>query len=146
QSTVAAVLGRRPGVLEVKVNPVAQSATVVFDPRRTSLAELRRWVTDCGYHCAGQVAPSHVCDPMAEPDPPGEEATGEPSEHEGHTAGAVLVESGEQTRTTARAVPPAAAPPDLVAVQALSGAARLNEGAITTPNVCPLMAKYPLGV
>ncbi|KOV20128.1 MULTISPECIES: heavy-metal-associated domain-containing protein [Streptomyces] len=32
QSTVAAVLGRRPGVLDVEVNAVAQSAAVVFDP------------------------------------------------------------------------------------------------------------------
>ncbi|MFI7173377.1 heavy metal translocating P-type ATPase [Streptomyces spororaveus] len=71
QSTVAAVLGRRPGVLGVEVNPVAQSATVVFDPQRTSLAELRNWVTACGYHCAGQSVPSHICDPMQEPDPPG---------------------------------------------------------------------------
>ncbi|WP_234008872.1 heavy metal translocating P-type ATPase [Streptomyces sp. Mg1] len=71
QNTVAAVLGRRPGVLDVEVNPVAQSATVVFDPTRTSLAELRGWVTECGYHCAGQSVPSHICDPMDEPDPPG---------------------------------------------------------------------------
>ncbi|MET9881846.1 heavy metal translocating P-type ATPase [Streptomyces sp. NPDC006430] len=71
QNTVAAVLGRRPGVLDVEVNPVAQSATVVFDPRRTSLAELRGWVTECGYHCAGQSVPAHLCDPMDEPDPPG---------------------------------------------------------------------------
>ncbi|MCX4480961.1 heavy metal translocating P-type ATPase [Streptomyces cellulosae] len=53
---------------------MAQSATVVYDPRRTSLAELRRWVTECGYHCAGQSVPAHVCDPMEEPDPPGEHA------------------------------------------------------------------------
>ncbi|MFD8887453.1 heavy metal translocating P-type ATPase [Streptomyces erythrochromogenes] len=71
QNTVAAVLGRRPGVMDVEVNPVAQSATVVFDPRRTSLAELRGWVTECGYHCAGQSVPAHICDPMDEPDPPG---------------------------------------------------------------------------
>ncbi|WP_328394045.1 heavy metal translocating P-type ATPase [Streptomyces sp. NBC_00390] len=71
QSTVQSVLGRRPGVVDVEVNPVAQAATVVFDPRQTSLAELRRWVTECGYHCAGQVVPSHICDPMVEPDPPG---------------------------------------------------------------------------
>ncbi|MDR0346356.1 MAG: heavy metal translocating P-type ATPase, partial [Nocardiopsaceae bacterium] len=70
QNVVAAVLGRRPGVVEVDVNPVAQTATVVFDPGRTSLAELRRWVTECGYHCAGQSVPAHVCDPMTEPDPP----------------------------------------------------------------------------
>ncbi|MFP8958989.1 heavy metal translocating P-type ATPase [Streptomyces nanhaiensis] len=98
QSTVAAALGRRPGVLEVEVNPVAQSATVVFDPRRTSLAELRRWVTECGYHCAGQSVPAHVCDPMEEPDPADEHAghggrgTGTavapgPAEHAGHGAG-----------------------------------------------------------
>ncbi|UGQ11473.1 heavy metal translocating P-type ATPase [Yinghuangia sp. ASG 101] len=67
QSTISAVLGRRPGVLDVEANLVAQSATVVYDRRRTSLAELRRWVTECGYHCAGQVVPSHLCDPMADP-------------------------------------------------------------------------------
>ncbi|MFJ3976477.1 heavy metal translocating P-type ATPase [Streptomyces sp. NPDC090021] len=99
QSTVAAVLGRRPGVLDVEVNPVAQSANVVFDPRRTSLAELRGWVTECGYHCAGQSVPAHICDPMDEPDPPdparaaeavrpahaGHEVEGVPS-HAGHEA------------------------------------------------------------
>ena len=73
QAVVAAVLGRRPGVLDVEVNAVGQTATVVFDPRQTSVAELRRWVTECGYHCAGQSVPAHVCDPMLEPDPPGEE-------------------------------------------------------------------------
>ncbi|WP_265864230.1 heavy-metal-associated domain-containing protein [Streptomyces sp. SKN60] len=87
QSTVTAVLGRRPGVLEVEVNPVAQAATVVFDPRRTSLAELRRWVTECGYHCAGQSVPSHICDPMAEPDPAEEAAEGRNVAHEDHAAG-----------------------------------------------------------
>ncbi len=71
QNVVAAVLGRRPGVRDVEVNPVAQSATVVFDPRVTSLSELRRWVTECGFHCVGQVVPAHLCDPMLAPDPPG---------------------------------------------------------------------------
>ncbi len=70
QNIVAAVLGRQPGVLSVEVNPVAQTATVLFDPARTSLAELRGWVIECGYHCAGQSVPAHMCDPMAEPDPP----------------------------------------------------------------------------
>ncbi|GAA0825018.1 heavy-metal-associated domain-containing protein [Streptosporangium amethystogenes subsp. fukuiense] len=69
QNIVAACLGRRPGVLEVEVNPVAQTATAVFDPARTCLAELRTWVIECGYHRAGQSVPSHICDPMTEPDP-----------------------------------------------------------------------------
>jgi Cu2+-exporting ATPase len=89
---VEAVLGRRPGVLGVEANPVAQTATVTYDPRATSLAELRRWVTECGYHCAGQSVPAHICDPMMEPDsppvaPPAEQALPSPHEamrHGGH--------------------------------------------------------------
>jgi Cu2+-exporting ATPase len=67
QNVASSVLSRRPGVIEVAVNPVAQSATVVFDSSVTSLADLRRWVEQCGYHCAGQSVPAHLCDPMEEP-------------------------------------------------------------------------------
>ncbi|GAA3970992.1 heavy metal translocating P-type ATPase [Actinomadura viridis] len=71
QNVVSSRLGRRPGVIAIEVNPVAQTATVTYDPARTSVAELRRWVIECGYHCAGQSVPSHICDPMEEPGPPG---------------------------------------------------------------------------
>ncbi|UGT45320.1 heavy metal translocating P-type ATPase [Nocardia yamanashiensis] len=67
QSTIRAVLGRRPGVLSVDPNPVSETATVTFDPARTSVADLREWVRECGLHCAGQSVPNHICDPMAEP-------------------------------------------------------------------------------
>jgi P-type Cu2+ transporter len=70
KAVVEAVLRRRPGVEQVEANPVAQTATVVFDPARTSLADLRRWVQECGLHCAGQSVPEHICDPLLEPDPP----------------------------------------------------------------------------
>jgi Cu2+-exporting ATPase len=69
KAVVEAVLGRRPGVKWVEANPVAQTATVVFDPARTSLAELRRWVQECGLHCDGQSVPEHICDPLMEPEP-----------------------------------------------------------------------------
>src|SRR6266508_199617 len=69
KAVVEAVLGRRPGVERVEANPVAQTATVVYDPARTSLADLRRWVEECGLHCAGQSVPEHLCDPLLEPDP-----------------------------------------------------------------------------
>ena len=55
KAVVEAVLGRRPGVLSVEANPVAQTATVTYDPARTSVAELAGWIRDCGYHCAGPV-------------------------------------------------------------------------------------------
>jgi Cu2+-exporting ATPase len=67
KAVVEQVLGRRPGVLAVEANPVAQTATVTFDPARTSIENLRAWVQECVYHCAGQSVPGHVCDPMAEP-------------------------------------------------------------------------------
>ncbi|MDP9207622.1 MAG: heavy metal translocating P-type ATPase [Actinomycetota bacterium] len=70
KAVVEAVLGRRPGVELVEANPVSQTATVVYDPAQTSLADLRRWVEECGLHCAGQSVPEHICDPLMEPDPP----------------------------------------------------------------------------
>src|SRR5882762_5417429 len=83
QNVVTAVLGRRSGVLEVQANPVAQTATVVFDPAVTSLAQLRDWIRECGYHCAGQSVPAHICDPMIEPDQaPGAAAPASMSSHE----------------------------------------------------------------
>jgi len=93
KAVVEAVLTRRPGVERVEVNPVAQTATVTFDPQRTSVAQLRRWIEECGYHCAGQSVPSHVCDPMAEPAlqeraervaPAGHEAIHAPTDVTGH--------------------------------------------------------------
>ncbi len=91
-----AVLGRRPGVLEVDANPVAQTATVRYDPNRTSVAALADWIRDCGYHCAGRAVPDHVCDPLAEPaEPPerggaGQVAAGDgpPEHHAGEHAAA----------------------------------------------------------
>jgi P-type Cu2+ transporter len=75
KSRVEAVLGRRPGVTRVEANPVAQTATVTYDPKRTSISDLTGWIRDCGYHCAGRSVPEHVCDPRAE-------ASGPPSPHE----------------------------------------------------------------
>ncbi|MDP1849646.1 MAG: heavy metal translocating P-type ATPase [Solirubrobacteraceae bacterium] len=66
KAVVEGVLSHRPGVLKVDANPVAQTASVTFDPAQTSVARLRDWVQDCGYHCAGQSVPGHVCDPLAQ--------------------------------------------------------------------------------
>ena len=60
KNVAEAVLSRRPGVLSVDANPVAQTATVTYDPDRTDLGELSGWVRDCGYHCAGQSVPHQI--------------------------------------------------------------------------------------
>ena len=70
KAVVEAALGRLPGVLAVKANPVAQTATVRFDPRSTSVEELRRGVERCGFDCAGCNVPGCLCDPFQEPTRP----------------------------------------------------------------------------
>src|SRR5216684_1891679 len=85
KSRVEAILGRRPGVVAVEANPVAQTATVRFDPAATTVLELRDWIRDCGYHCAGRSVPAHVCDPLAMPGQPAGPEPGLPAgdtEHE----------------------------------------------------------------
>ncbi len=66
QAVVERVLSKLPGVLGVDANPVAQTATVRFDASVTSVAALRVWLEECGYHCAGRSAPGHVCDPLVD--------------------------------------------------------------------------------
>jgi Cu2+-exporting ATPase len=87
-AVVEAVLSRRDGVHRVEANPVDQTATVTYDPERTSVAQLAGWVRDCGYHCAGQSVPDHLCDPMDEPADHGgrqmRAADGVPAAHEAH--------------------------------------------------------------
>jgi Cu2+-exporting ATPase len=68
KAVVERVLGGRPGVVAVEANPTAQTATVTYDPVLTSLEDLRRWIEECGYHCAGRSVPGHICDPMGPAD------------------------------------------------------------------------------
>jgi Cu2+-exporting ATPase len=93
-AVVEAALARRPGVLAVEASAAAQSATVTYDPAVTSVAQLRRWVEQCGFHCAGQSVPGHICDPLMEqgdPPAPADEAARRRAEqahgdgHGGHT-------------------------------------------------------------
>jgi Cu2+-exporting ATPase len=99
QNVASSVLSRRAGVVEATVNPVAQSATVVFDPAVTSLGDLRGWVEQCGYHCAGQSVPAHLCDPMEEPaherheTHAGHEASAEHASHDAHGGATDVVAS-----------------------------------------------------
>lgn len=89
------VLSRRPGVTAVSANPVAQTATVTYDARVTTVAQLADWVRECGYHCAGQSVPQHVCDPLAEPgDRTGHEAHESHGAHEGMTPQGVMGHGG----------------------------------------------------
>jgi Cu2+-exporting ATPase len=100
KAVVEAVLGRRPGVVSVDANPVAQTATITYDPARTSVAELAGWIRDCGYHCQGQSVPRHVCDPLLEA-----------PTHAGHPAHATHAAPMDHRAPTAGHEPPAEVSP-----------------------------------
>ena len=70
KAVVEAAVGRHRGVVSVEANPVAQTATVRYDPSVTSVHELRRVVERCGFECAGCNLPGCLCDPLHEPGPP----------------------------------------------------------------------------
>jgi Cu2+-exporting ATPase len=74
---------RLPGVHKVEVNYVADSATVVYDEAVTDLKTIKAQVHECGYHCAGERLPKHVCVPE---DPPAAfaEIVFAPAVHAGH--------------------------------------------------------------
>ncbi len=84
QSVVECVLARVPGVHSIEVNPVAQTATVTYDPSATSVRQLRSRIEDCGYACAGESVPTHCCDPMANADRGSDEVVSGPRRGEGH--------------------------------------------------------------
>ena len=56
-----------PGVQRVAVNYVDSSATVVYDETITDSKTIEAKVRECGYHCAGERLPKHVCTSSAPP-------------------------------------------------------------------------------
>ncbi len=72
-------LRRERGVSRAVANPASGSVTVDFDPAAIGIDGLRRTIASCGFRCAGEVTPRHVCKPDA-PAPP----TSKPAAHFGH--------------------------------------------------------------
>ena len=50
------------GVGRVAVNPVSGATTVVYDPAKTGLPAIEAAIKECGYHCAGEALPNHLCE------------------------------------------------------------------------------------
>ncbi|WP_136708048.1 heavy metal translocating P-type ATPase [Agromyces sp. H66] len=107
KSVAEAHLSRQPGVIGVEANPVAQTANVTYDPNVTSLTELRKWVRDCGYHCAGQSVPDHICDPADERPV----TLVSESDHHQHAATGLATETRPDSTDTRPAAAPAPAEP-----------------------------------
>jgi len=84
KNAVEATLGRRAGVVGVTANPVAQTATVTYDPTQTTVEDLTGWIRNCGYHCRGESVPDHLCPSTVIPTASRPPARSTSSEH-GHT-------------------------------------------------------------
>jgi Cu2+-exporting ATPase len=92
-------IGRMAGVRRVTASIASSSATVEFDEAVTSAEALTNKINECGFHCAGEVMPSHICElnlehitPAAKGAAPAPAGTAMPMAHDmahemGHGAG-----------------------------------------------------------
>ena len=58
-------LSKLGGVTAVAVNQISGSATITYDEGKISPAEVKTAIEQCGHHCAGELAPAHLCEPRA---------------------------------------------------------------------------------
>jgi P-type Cu2+ transporter len=72
------------GVNRADVNYVNGSATVVYDEAATNLETIKSKVRECGYHCSGELAPKHVCEPVDSPMPATSTSATTHTGHGGH--------------------------------------------------------------
>ena len=70
-------LCKHPGIHKVETNFMTGTATVDHDESMT-LAEIKRYVAECGYGCSGECLPQHMCKPG---DPPAAMAEAAHTEH-----------------------------------------------------------------
>ncbi|MCO6411229.1 MAG: copper-translocating P-type ATPase [Thiogranum sp.] len=82
---------RLPGVKKAEINYVAGSATVAYDEAVVDLKAIKARVNECGYHCAGERLPKHICEPE---DPPGEAAVAAIPGHAEHARAAITEHAG----------------------------------------------------
>jgi P-type Cu2+ transporter len=70
-------LCKHPGIHKLETNFMTGTATVYHDESPT-LAEIKRYVAECGYGCSGECLPAHVCKPG---DPPAAMARAAHTQH-----------------------------------------------------------------
>jgi copper chaperone CopZ len=56
-------LAKLPGIMQIDVNSVSGSATVLYDEAVVEFSTIRAKVHECGHHCGGELVPRHVCEP-----------------------------------------------------------------------------------
>lgn len=89
------------GVGRASVNPVSGDATVVYDPAKASKAAIQAAIKQCGYHCAGEALPKHLCEDHPAPKKPEPEKPieGKAKPADVHAGMAMPMPLGEKTDT-----------------------------------------------
>ena len=59
-------LRRQRGIHHAEASTVSQTVTVGYDETAITEAAIGRLIEACGYHCAGEVLPKHLCAPAGE--------------------------------------------------------------------------------
>lgn len=80
-------LAKLPGIKRVEVGYVTGNVTVEYDETVTDLKTIKAEIRKCGYHCQGEMLPTHICaptDPSVAIAIPTEKLTIKPIEHAEH--------------------------------------------------------------
>ncbi|HLF76675.1 MAG TPA: heavy metal translocating P-type ATPase [Dehalococcoidia bacterium] len=104
-------LRRQPGIHHAEASCMTESVTVGYDESQIPEDEIRALIERCGYHCRGEVVPSHLTKVAATKD----DSAGGRKAHEGHTATSVRepqVAGETEAEPQIRAGPPIPAPSD----------------------------------
>jgi len=88
------------GIHKVETNFMTGTATVYHDESVT-LADIKRYVAECGYGCSGECLPAHVCKPGDPPAQPHRPRVAAPNPAKPRAAGRATGIRG-QPRTDAR--------------------------------------------
>lgn len=86
----------RDGVVSADANFLSGTATITYDETTVTPGDIAAFVSECGYHCRGEVVPAHICEPdrpdkQIPPAPAGEKAV----DHSGHKADEVARDKAE---------------------------------------------------
>lgn len=60
-ASLVRTLSAQSGVAHVTVNAASRQVTVLYDPNRTTVGQLRALITRCGLHCVSHVASDAPC-------------------------------------------------------------------------------------
>jgi Cu2+-exporting ATPase len=57
-----------PGIYDIEANFLTGTVTVKYDESKVTLEEIKKLISECGYHCSGEQIPAHISKPLDPPD------------------------------------------------------------------------------